>query len=77
MILITAIAVVHSHKEQGGTALKFWDFFNQIAPKKKKKNSKEQDYQNNMQKMMKIKYKVAEVKKYLEDVPNALDGGFN
>ncbi|KAJ9090155.1 hypothetical protein DSO57_1005325 [Entomophthora muscae] len=53
----------------------FCDLANQLAPNKRK--SKEQDYQEDLQKVVKKKYKVAEIKKYLEVVTTALAGGFN
>ncbi|KAJ9070516.1 hypothetical protein DSO57_1007140 [Entomophthora muscae] len=62
-------------EEQARTVSKFHSLANQVAPKKQK--SKEQDYQEDVQKVVKKKYKVAEIKKYLEDVATALAGGFN
>ncbi|KAJ9061821.1 hypothetical protein DSO57_1039811 [Entomophthora muscae] len=62
-------------EEQARTVSKFRDLASQVAPKKRK--SKDQDYQEDMQKVVKKKYKVAEIKKYLEDVATALAGGFN
>ncbi|KAJ9090436.1 hypothetical protein DSO57_1002742 [Entomophthora muscae] len=62
-------------EEQARTVSKFRGLANRVAPKKRK--SKEQDYQEDVQKVVKKKYKVAEIKKYLEDVATALAGGFN
>ncbi|KAJ9080820.1 hypothetical protein DSO57_1020945 [Entomophthora muscae] len=62
-------------EEQARNLSKFCDLANRVAPKKRK--SKEQDYQEDMQKVVKKKYKVVEIKKYLEDVATALAGGFN
>ncbi|KAJ9049043.1 hypothetical protein DSO57_1028657 [Entomophthora muscae] len=53
-------------EKQAQTVSKFCNLSNWVAPKKQK--SKEQDYQEDVQKVVKKKYKVAEIKKYLEDV---------
>ncbi|KAJ9089786.1 hypothetical protein DSO57_1009285 [Entomophthora muscae] len=51
-------------EEQARNVSKFCNLANQVAPKKQK--SKEQDYQEDVQKVVKKKYKVAEIKKNLE-----------
>ncbi|KAJ9057689.1 hypothetical protein DSO57_1020280 [Entomophthora muscae] len=62
-------------EEQARNVFKFQDLGNQVA--QKKKISKVQKYQKAVQKIVKKKYKMVEIKKYLEDVATALAGGFN
>ncbi|KAJ9062338.1 hypothetical protein DSO57_1011912 [Entomophthora muscae] len=62
-------------EEQTQTVSKFCNLANRVAPKKQK--SKEQDYQEDVQKVVKKQYKMAEIKKYLEDIATVLAGGFN
>ncbi|KAJ9068485.1 hypothetical protein DSO57_1028213 [Entomophthora muscae] len=51
-------------EEQAWTVSKFCNLANQVAPKKRK--SKDQDYQEDVQKVVKKKYKAAEIKKLLQ-----------
>ncbi|KAJ9062018.1 hypothetical protein DSO57_1015062 [Entomophthora muscae] len=59
-------------EEQAQTVSKFCDLANQVAPKKRK----EQDNQEDVQKVFKKKHKVAETKKHLRNVGKFLRSKF-
>ncbi|KAJ9058970.1 hypothetical protein DSO57_1007053, partial [Entomophthora muscae] len=59
-----------SQEEQAQPVSKFYNLAKGVVPKKRK--DKDQDYQEDIQKVVKKKYRVAEIKKYLEDVATAL-----
>ncbi|KAJ9076426.1 hypothetical protein DSO57_1026449 [Entomophthora muscae] len=57
-------------EEQARNVSKLRGLANRVAPRKMK--SKDQDCQEEIQKVVKKKYKVAEIKNYLEDVATAV-----